>query len=83
MLDTPRIAGRAPVRVTLEAGRNYAFCTCGLSATQPFCDGAHKPTRFRPIKFNAQVTEEMWMCLCKQSGNAPRCDGTHYTLPAE
>jgi CDGSH-type Zn-finger protein len=83
MSNQPVIAGRAPVKVQLEAGKNYAFCTCGHSAGQPFCDGSHKGTGFTPIVFTAEATEEVRLCMCKQTGNAPRCDGTHKTLPAE
>ena len=25
-----------------------AFCTCGISNNQPFCDGSHKGTNFKP-----------------------------------
>ncbi|MBE0439157.1 MAG: CDGSH iron-sulfur domain-containing protein [Gammaproteobacteria bacterium] len=28
-------------RRQLEQGQTYYFCTCGRSANQPFCDGAH------------------------------------------
>ena len=83
MAEEPKIAGRAPMRVTLEEGKNYAFCTCGESASQPFCDGKHKGTSFRPHIFTADETKEVFLCLCKQTGNAPRCDGTHKQLPAE
>lgn len=82
-MPEPRIAGRAPVKVQLEAGKNYAFCTCGQSGSQPFCDGTHKGSEFRPHKFTAETTEEIWMCMCKHTGNVPRCDGTHKTLPTE
>jgi CDGSH-type Zn-finger protein len=41
MSDKPTIAGKAPIKVSLEAGKKYAFCTCGLSEGQPFCDGKH------------------------------------------
>ena len=32
-----------PAEVELEPG-NYAWCSCGRSANQPFCDGSHKGT---------------------------------------
>lgn len=81
MSDLPKVAGRAPQKVQLEAGKNYAFCTCGLSDGQPFCNGAHKGTEYRPNVFTAEKDEEMWMCLCKHTDNAPKCDGSHKTLP--
>ena len=29
--------------------KKYAWCSCGKSAQQPFCDGSHKGTEFSPI----------------------------------
>jgi len=78
--NLPRCCGTAPIDVELAAGTHYAYCTCGLSAIQPFCDGSHRGTDFRPIKFTAEVTETVSLCLCKRTGNAPRCDGTHARL---
>jgi CDGSH-type Zn-finger protein len=31
----------------VEAGRAVALCRCGLSATKPFCDRAHREGGFR------------------------------------
>ena len=64
-MSDPVIADRSPVVLELEAG-TYHWCRCGLSAKQPFCDGAHKGR----IAF----------CQCKHTGNEPRCDGSHATL---
>ena len=75
-----RIAAREPKGVTLKAGRTYAWCACGLSAKQPFCDGAHAATDIQPLVFRQDETEEVWLCQCKQTGNRPRCDGSHNDL---
>ena len=32
---------KQPYLVTLEKGKNYAWCECAESQTQPFCDGSH------------------------------------------
>ena len=29
--------------------KRYAWCACGKSEKQPFCDGSHKGTDFSPI----------------------------------
>lgn len=76
----PKIADKVPVAVDVEAGRTYAFCTCGLSAKQPFCDGAHKGTGFKSQKFTAEKDGKVWLCLCKNTKKAPFCDGTHKNL---
>ena len=74
------VAGREPVVVELEAGKRYAFCSCGLSKDQPFCDGSHKGSPFKPHLFTAESSEKQWLCMCKRTGNVPFCDGTHNTL---
>ena len=75
----PKRAADAPIKVDLEAGKDYWFCTCGYSANQPFCDGAHKTTDtgLKSHKFTAEKTGPIWLCMCKETKNAPFCDGTH------
>jgi CDGSH-type Zn-finger protein len=75
-----RVAGRSPVAVELEAGKKYAFCACGRSQDQPFCDGTHRGSPFKPHKFIAEISEKKWLCMCKHTKNVPYCDGTHKTL---
>ena len=75
-----RIAGTSPIEVELEAGKTYAFCVCGRSQGQPFCDGSHEGTPFTPHVFTAERSEKKWFCMCKHSKNIPYCDGTHNTL---
>jgi CDGSH-type Zn-finger protein len=82
MSDQPVIAAKAPAKVSLEAGKDYWFCTCGKSATQPFCNGSHKGSSFAPKKFTAEKSGDAWLCQCKHTANAPFCDGTHKTLGA-
>lgn len=79
-MDKPKCAATSPEKVELEAGKKYAYCTCGLSAAQPFCDGAHKGTDFTPIVFEAEETKTAYFCRCKQTGDAPLCDGSHNQL---
>ena len=45
-MDKPKVADTCPKEVELEAGKKYAYCTCGLSEKQPFCDGSHSGTDF-------------------------------------
>ena len=69
-----------PIEVTLEAGQKYAWCRCGRSQTQPFCDGAHKGTEHTPLVFTAEKSGLSWLCVCKQTKTPPFCDGTHSSL---
>ncbi len=71
-------AGDGPAKVDLKAGETYAYCTCGESANQPFCDGSHaKGGAFRPNVFKAEKDGAHFLCQCKTTGNAPFCDGSH------
>jgi CDGSH-type Zn-finger protein len=80
MMDTPTLALKAPVvpvEVTVEIGKSYWWCACGLSKKQPFCDGPHRGTLFSPIQYRATETGPKWFCACKRTGNRPFCDGSH------
>lgn len=66
-----------PHAVGLVEGQTYYWCTCGLSAKQPFCDGAHKGTDKRSQSFTAEKTEQRWLCTCKKTKTPPYCDGSH------
>lgn len=79
-MATPTIAAKQPLPVELEAGKTYAWCSCGDSSNQPFCDGSHKGTEFEPKVFKATETKTAYMCTCKHTSNPGMCDGTHKTL---
>lgn len=70
-------AQRGAYRVQLEAGQTYYWCDCGRSKNQPFCDGSHSGTEFRPIPYTASETRSYGLCGCKYSNNKPMCDGSH------
>lgn len=80
MDDKPIIADTEPKAVELEKGKKYAFCSCGRSANQPFCDGSHSGTSFTPHVFTAEKAGQAYLCLCKHTGSIPFCDGTHSSL---
>lgn len=79
-MDLPKVAGTTPIRIDLEAGNKYAWCTCGLSDNQPFCNGAHKGTGFTPLVFVAEETKTVSLCTCKKTSNPGFCDGAHKQL---
>jgi CDGSH-type Zn-finger protein len=70
---------KGPYVVEEEPGKK-AWCTCGRSANQPYCDGAHKGTDFKPTIVEIETKKVVAWCGCKQSGNGPFCDGTHSRL---
>ena len=75
------VAGRQPMPVDVEAGKDYFWCACGQSKNQPFCDGSHKGSEFRPLKWHAEKSGTKWFCACKQTNGQPFCDGSHKALP--
>lgn len=76
-MSQPVIADNKPQKVQLKKGKKYAWCVCGRSNDQPFCDGSHKDTGFSPKVFVAEEDGDAVLCQCKQTGDSPFCDGTH------
>lgn len=66
-----------PVKVYLEKGKTYFFCTCGNSKNGVICDKSHKGSEFKPKEFIATRSNDSYLCLCKKSSCTPYCDGTH------
>lgn len=76
-MKEPKIAGKTPLAVALEAGKRYAWCSCGESSNQPWCDGKHKGSGFSPTVFVAEKDQTGYMCNCKHSSTPQFCDGSH------
>jgi CDGSH-type Zn-finger protein len=79
-MSEPTIAQKSPCPVEVEAGKSYYWCSCGKSASQPFCDGSHKGSDFTPVKYEATESKTVYFCGCKHSKNGVLCDGSHKTL---
>ena len=75
-MSEPVVAQAEPYETELVAGEKYFWCACGLSATQPFCDGSHKVTDIRPIVFTAEESETAGSG-CKKPGAAALDRTTH------
>ena len=79
-MSEPTIAQKGPFPIQVEAGKSYYWCSCGLSANQPFCDGSHKSTDLTPVKFEATESKTVYLCGCKHTANPVFCDGSHGRL---
>jgi CDGSH-type Zn-finger protein len=77
--DLPAIADKKPLVMEVEPG-TYHWCSCGLSKSQPFCDGSHAGTGLSPQVVTIDEKKKVAFCLCKQSAKGPFCDGRHKTL---
>ncbi|XP_030589756.1 uncharacterized protein LOC115783189 isoform X1 [Archocentrus centrarchus] len=60
----PVPAARLPYRVKLSAGKHYAWCACGHSKKQPFCDGTHRTEApsIAPLRFTADKDRTALLC---------------------
>ncbi len=79
VMNEPKIAQKTPFVENIEPG-NYAWCACGLSSKQPYCDGSHQGTDFSPVVEKIDEAKTVAWCGCKNSSNKPFCDGSHSKL---
>ena len=78
-MEEPTIAQKSPYVMDMKAG-TYAFCKCGKSSKNPFCDGSHKDTSFSPEMVTIEDDKKVAWCGCKHTKNSAFCDGTHKSL---
>ena len=53
-------AGDSALAIEVEQGKSYYWCSCGKSSKQPFCDGSHKGTEFKPLVYKAELTKKFF-----------------------
>lgn len=58
-----------PIIKEEEAG-NVAWCSCGRSKNQPYCDGSHVGTDSLPVMVTIESKKEVAWCGCKCTENA-------------
>lgn len=68
----------APYVIDEKAGRK-AWCACGESEKQPYCDGSHarKNTGKTPVVVDIAEPKKVAWCGCRRTGTPPYCDGSH------
>ena len=85
--ELPRIAAKHPIKVEVEAGKKYFWCSCGMSENQPFCDGTHKnyknedgTSKMKSVIYEATESKVIYFCGCKHNKAGVLCDGSHNKL---
>ena len=78
-MSEKKIAQKSPFVMEIEPG-NYAWCACGYSTNQPYCDGSHKGSDYRPIVEKVEEKKTVAWCGCKHTTKGPFCDGSHKSL---
>lgn len=70
---------KEPIKIALLEG-NHLWCSCGFSRSQPFCDGSHHGTKFKPQLIKVEKMQDYNLCNCKQSKLGAICDNSHKSL---
>ncbi|MEK7288507.1 MAG: CDGSH iron-sulfur domain-containing protein, partial [Elusimicrobiota bacterium] len=69
-MEEPKITQRAPYVREEQPGKK-AWCACGHSQKQPYCDGAHARlnTGIAPIAVEIAQAKKIAWCGCRRSKN--------------
>lgn len=78
-MDQPETPQKKPYVLDLEPG-TYAWCSCGRSTKQPYCDGSHGGTNMLPVIEKIDAPKKVAWCGCKRSKTGAFCDGSHASL---
>jgi len=77
--EKPVIVQLRSLKMDMEPG-TYFWCSCGRSEKQPFCDGSHKGTIFKPEKVVIEQRRKIAWCMCRHSAKGAICDHNHREL---
>ena len=51
------------IKNPILGAKTYRWCSCGMSRSQPLCDGSHRDTKFKPLKFRIETeTDCIYLC---------------------
>lgn len=78
-MSEPKMPQQSPYVAEMAPGK-YAWCACGKSMNQPYCDGSHRGTGFSPVIEEITENKKVAWCGCKQTKTKPFCDGSHKEL---
>lgn len=72
-----------PYRADVTAGELIVWCACGRSQRQPYCDGSHRGSEYRPLRYTLPQNLTVAFCGCKATKSPPFCDGSHLQFRAK
>ena len=75
-MSEPIISQKGPYIEVVKPNK-YAWCACGRSVKQPYCDGTHQGSGKSPLAYTAETKEQLYVCGCGKTGTIPFCDGSH------
>lgn len=75
--NNPKSPQLKPYFLEIDEGVKYYWCSCGKSNSQPWCDGSHRGTGFRPVPYIPPYDMTSMICGCKHSETRPFCNMTH------
>ena len=83
LFHDPVVRSLTPLRLEVTEGATYFWCACGRTQTEPWCDGSHKVTTIRPVKWVAPKSGTASVCACRATRRPGRvlCDGSHAAVP--
>lgn len=70
-------ADNKPYDIKLLKDKSYLWCACGKSKSQPFCDGSHHGSKFKPVLYTSPKDQKVKLCNCKKTRSIPFCDNSH------
>ncbi len=78
-MTEPKCTQNFPYVVDETPGKK-AWCACGHSAKDPYCDGSHKNAApdLHPVVVDITEAKKVAWCGCRKSANKPYCDGSHF-----
>jgi len=77
--NKPVVVQKHSLKMVMESGI-YFWCACGRSSNQPFCDGSHRGTSFKPQKVVVEEKQLVKWCMCRHSAEGALCDNKHREL---
>jgi CDGSH-type Zn-finger protein len=70
------------VSVVARSPKRFNVLPNLVTPLQPFCDGSHKGSGLKSLKFSVPSDATKFLCSCKLTKAPPFCDGSHLSAAA-